>query len=117
MVERGRAVAVVHRFPLLLQPGQLPLDVGEQHVREIVAEPASHHDAKSREVITVLRERVSRQLPAALTQRVRDVEDGEVVDRVLDREGEDRQLVARVISSKGPNSAIWPDSRVATSRA
>ena len=44
--------------------------------------------------VAVLRERVGGHQPAALAQRVRDVEDGEVVDAVVEREREHRQLVA-----------------------
>ena len=46
------------------------------------------------EVLAVLREGVRRDLPAALAQRVRDVEDREVLDLVLHLEREDRQLVS-----------------------
>ena len=58
------------------------------------AEAVPDDDAERREVLPVLREGVGGELPAALAQRVRDVEDGEVLDPVLQLEGEHRQLVA-----------------------
>ena len=108
---------VVHRDRLLLQPGELPLQVVHEKVGHVVREAAFHDDAKRGEVLPVLRERVRRQQPAVLTERVRRVEDGVVADRVAQFESEDRQLVALVRSSKGPSSAICADRRVATSRA
>ena len=50
--------------------------------------------AQGGEVGAVLRERVRRKLPASLTHRVRYIEHRVVLDLVLQREGEDRQLVA-----------------------
>src|SRR5262245_38481007 len=89
---RGGGV-VVYRLGLLLEPRQLPIQVREQHVGHVVGEAAPHDHAQGGEVFAVLRERVGRHLPAALAQRVRHVEDGEVVDVVLDLEGEDGELV------------------------
>ena len=88
-----RRCRVVHRRRLLLEPRELPLDVGHEQVGEIVREAAAHDDAERREVRAVLRERVCRNLPAAFAQGVRDVEDGEVVDVVLHGEREHRKLV------------------------
>src|SRR5262245_9359462 len=93
MAEPGGSGVVVHRLGLLLEPRKLPLQVREQHVRHVVGEAAPHDDPEGREVIPVLRERVGRNLPAALAHRVRHVEDGEVVDPVLHLEGEDGELV------------------------
>ena len=65
-----------------------------EHVRHVVREPPPDDDAQRGEVGAVLGEGVRGHLPAALAQRVRDVEHGVVVDAVLQREGEDGQLVA-----------------------
>ena len=81
VVEPGRR-GLVHRGGLLLELRQLPLDVVDQQVRHVVAEAALDHDAQHRQVLAVLREGVRREQPAALAQRVRDVEDREVVDPV-----------------------------------
>ena len=56
--------------------------------------PELDHHPQRREVGAVGREGVGGQQPAALAQGVRDVEDREVVDAVLELEGEHRQLVA-----------------------
>ena len=77
------ASLVVDRLRLLLEPRQLPLEVGDEQVGHVVGEAAPDDDAQRGEVRAVLRERVGGHLPAALAQRVRDVEDGEVVDLVL----------------------------------
>ena len=73
---------------------QLALDVAYEHVGEVVREALPHDDAQRGEVGAVGGEGVGRHLPAALAQGIRDVEDGEVVDVVLELECEDRQLVA-----------------------
>src|SRR5450756_1407573 len=83
----------VERRRQLLQLLDLLAQVVEQHVGHVHRETAAHHDAQRRKVLTVLREGVGRHLPAALAQRRRDVEHGEVFDVVLEFEGEHRQLV------------------------
>ena len=94
MVECRRRRAVVNRLRLLLEARQLPPQIGNQHVGEVVGEAASHDDPERREVLAVLREGVGRDLPATLAQRVRDIEDREVVDVVPQLEREYRQFVA-----------------------
>ena len=80
--------------------------------------PRLHDDAQRGEVGPVLREGVGGHLPAALAQRVRDVEDGEVVDVVLEREREHRQLVApRQQLERAELRDPRRRARVATSRA
>src|SRR5215218_3245789 len=93
VAEPGCRRVVVHRLGLALEARQLPLEVREQHVRHVVGEAAPHHDSERSEVLAVLREGVRGHLPAPFAERVRDVEDGEVVDRVAHFEREDRQLV------------------------
>ena len=85
---------VVDRRGLRLEPRKLPLEVGDEHVRHVVREAAPDDYAQRGEVGPVLRERVRRHLPAALAQRVRDVEDGVVLDLLLQREREHGKLVA-----------------------
>src|SRR5450756_1443685 len=63
----------VPRRRQLLQLLDLLAQVAEQHVGHVHREPAAHHDAQRRKILTVLRERVGRHLPAALAQRRRDV--------------------------------------------
>ena len=83
-----------------------------------MGEALADDHAQRRKVIAVLGERVGGNLPAALSQRTRDVEDGEVwrtSSRSLKANtGSSSPLV---ISSNGSMSAIRPESRVATSRA
>src|SRR5674476_1018731 len=59
-----------------------------------MAEAALDHHAQGGDVVTVLREGVRGQQPAAFAQRGRDIEDVEVRDLRLEDEREDRQLVA-----------------------
>ena len=69
--------------------------------------PAPDDDPQRGEVRAVLRERVGGHLPAALAQRVRDVEDREVVDRRPSSVNANTGSSSpRVISSNGPSSAI-----------
>ena len=89
---RGRPV--VNGLRLLLEARQLPLRSATSRSARSWREAAPHDDPQRREVLPVLRERVRRDLPAALAQRVRDVEDGEVVDVVAQLEREHGQLVA-----------------------
>ena len=117
MVEGGGRVAVVDGRRLLLEPRQLTLQVVDQQVGQVLAEPTFDDDPQRREVLAVLRERVRRQEPAALAQGVGDVEDREVVDPVLEREGEDRQLVTLGQELEGPQLGDPPGEPVATSRA
>ncbi len=77
-----------------LEPGELALDVGDEHVRQVVREAASNDDAQRREIGAVLGEGVRRYLPAALAQGVRHVEHRVVLDAVFQREREDGKLVA-----------------------
>ena len=94
MAETGRGRLVMNRRRLLLETRQLSLQVGDQHVRHVVGEPAPDDDSKSGKIFAVLRERVRGHLPATLAKRVRHVEHGEVLDVVPKREREDGQLVA-----------------------
>ena len=69
--------------------------------------PAPDDDPQRREVRAVRRERVRGHLPAALAQRVRDVEDGEVVDVVASSLNANTGSSSPVVSSSnGPSSAI-----------
>ena len=79
---------------LLLQARQLPLEIVDEHVGHVVREPTPDDHAQGGEVGPMLRERVRRNLPAALTHCVRDIENRVVLDLVLQRESEDRQLVS-----------------------
>jgi hypothetical protein len=58
-----------------------------------VRESATDDVPQRSEVLTILRGRVGGHLPAALPERIRDVEASEVLDLVRHREREDRQLV------------------------
>src|SRR5262249_62258745 len=71
----------------------LPPEIAKEEIRHIVAEALPDDDPQRRQVGPVLRERVRGDLPAALPQGVGDVEDGEVVDPVREREREHRELV------------------------
>src|SRR3954451_20287959 len=93
VVEARRVSAVVYGGRLLLQTWQLPLDVVDEHVRDVVRESALHDDAKRCQVLPIGGKRVGRNEPATLAQRARDVEDAEVVDLFSNLEGEHRQLV------------------------
>ena len=84
----------MHRCRLLLEPRQLPLEIVHEQVRQVVAETSPHDDTQRGEVGPVLGKRVRGNLPAALAHGVRDVEHGEVLDAVGEREREDRELVA-----------------------
>ena len=81
---------------------QLSLDVPHEHVREVVGEAAPDDDPERREVFTIRRERVRGHLPAALPQRVRDVEDRVVLDVGPERERKHRQLVPAGDQLEGP---------------
>ena len=82
MVEGCCRRAVLDRCALLLEARQLPYQILDEQPGKVVAEAAPDDDSQSREILAVLRERVGRHLPAALAQRVRDVEHGEVLDLV-----------------------------------
>src|SRR3954447_1455861 len=66
----GRAV---NGLRLLLQPRQLPLEVLDQQVSEIVADALADDHPERGEVGAVLGERVGRHLPAPFTQSARHV--------------------------------------------
>ena len=80
-----------------------------------MAEALFDHHPERREVGAVLREGVRGDQPSALAERVRNVEDSEVVDLRGKREREDRQLVSAGQERERPSSPIWSASRVATS--
>src|SRR5215211_2699178 len=108
VAEPGCRRVVVHRLGLALEARQLALQVREQHVAQVVREAAPHDHAEGGEVLAVLRERVRRHLPAPLAERVRDVEDREVVDPVPHGEGEDRELVPARQQLEGPELLDLP---------
>ncbi len=66
---------------LALEARELALEVGDEHVGQVVREAAANDDAERGEIGAVLGERVGGDLPAALAKGVRDVEDRVVVDR------------------------------------
>ena len=101
--ERGR-LARLGRPPVArLEPRQDATQVGEQQVGEVVAEPATDDDAQRREVGALLRERVRRHLPAALAQRVGDVEDGVALTSSLSVNANTGSSSPRVSSAERPD--------------
>src|SRR3954454_12857175 len=94
VVEARRVRGVVYGGRLLLQTRQLPLQVVDEHVRDVVGKALLHDDAKRREILPIGRKGVSRNEPATLAHRARDVEDAEVVDLVSNLEGEHGELVS-----------------------
>lgn len=74
---------------LLFKARQDAAEVFEEEVGEMVAEAIAHHDAQSGQLGAVGREGVGGYEPAAFVHGCGDVEDGEVVDTVVDEEGED----------------------------
>ena len=90
MVEAARAAAVVQGRGLPLQARELPLDVGDEQIGQVVTEAPFDHHTQRRKVGALLREGVGRHEPAALPEGVRDVEDRVVLDVVDQREVEDR---------------------------
>ena len=115
-VEGCRRPGVVDGLGLLLQARELALGVLDQKVSHVVAEAPLDDDSAARRGPPGSGEGVGGQEPAALPQRIRDVEHRVVFDLGLQREGEDRQLVTLVTSSNGPSSSIRADRLVATSR-
>ena len=85
-------VSLVQRGVLFLQARELALDVGDEKVGHVVTQAALDHHTQRTQVGPVLGERVRGHEPAALAERVRDVEDRVVLDVVVQREREDRQL-------------------------
>jgi hypothetical protein len=68
--ECGAGHLVVYGGGLGLEPRQLPLDVRDEQVGEMVSEAPPHDHAQGGKVLSVLRERVRGHLPAALAKRV-----------------------------------------------
>ena len=103
-----------------LEVGQLTLDVLDEQLRHVVGEAELDDHPQGREVGPVRGEGVGGQQPAALPQRVRDVEDGVVLDLVLELEGEHRQLVAsgdQLERARSPRSGRRAASRRRASTA
>src|SRR5262249_36412286 len=94
MCERRARGRVVHWSRLLQETWELPLEVARKHLGHVGGESAPDDHAQRREILAILREGVRGNLPAALAQGVRDVEDRDVLDTVVEREGEDGKLVA-----------------------
>ena len=68
MVEARGGAALVHRVLLALQAWQLAVQIGDQHVREVVREALLDDDAEGGQVGAVGRERVGGDEPAALAE-------------------------------------------------
>ena len=88
--EAARVFLVTVRGLLLFEARQNAAEIVYEEVGEVVAESIAYHDAQCGEIGAVGREGVGGYEPAAFTQGCGDVEDGEVVDALLDAEGEDR---------------------------
>src|SRR5205809_4074988 len=84
--ERAGRSLVVDRRWLLLQTWQLTLEVADKHRCHVVGKAASDDDPQRCEVGAVLGKRVRGHLPPALAQRVRHIEDCEVLDALGQRE-------------------------------
>src|SRR5262245_8438567 len=100
--ERRPGRRVVYGGRLALQAWEVAQNVLDEHVGHVVRAPSTDDEGERGEVGAFLGERVGRNLPASLAQCVRDVEDRVVVDLGLQREREDRQLVAVREEFEGP---------------
>ena len=97
------------RRRLLFQTRELALQIGEQHVGEVVAEAPAYDHAQRGDVGAVLRERVRRHLPAALTQRIDTSKTVQLSISSVSVNAKTGSSSPRVISRNGPSSAISAD--------
>src|SRR5215218_6826355 len=117
MAEPGGRGGVGHGHRLALEPRQLPLQVGEEHVRHVVREATAHDDAQAARSSRFL----GNVYAGTCQPRSRNAfETSKTVKFSMSSatlNAKTGSSSPRVISSNGPSSPISPESRVATSRA